>query len=453
MHKTPTIAIHTLGCKLNQAESESLTRVFTGSGYAVATGWKADVFIVNTCSVTQGADRKARQQLRQLRKLNPHALIVATGCYAELAGAQLTKYGADLVVGNLEKAGLPQMLEGRVDVGTGKYVGFGDCLQRTRSFIKIQDGCRNFCSYCIVPLLRRKVYSRDMDSILCEIGARVHEGYREVVLTGTEIGSYEDSALGLEALIRRILNETGIDRLHLSSLQPQHMTKSLLMLWTNDRMVRHFHLALQSGSASVLRRMKRRYDPSQFKAALEMIREMVPDASVTTDVIAGFPGETEEEFLQSYDFCARMKFAAMHVFAYSSRPGTVAANLPGKVDEQTNKERSLSLLDLAARSANQFAGKFLGESRPVLWENEVKPGLGVYAGFTNNYIRVYVSNEHKIANTISRAKLLMPANETGVPMVRASTKGNHGEIWGVINEDQRQSHAALITRGGCEAGR
>ena len=266
MSENCTISIRTLGCKLNQAESEALAREFARAGYAVTSGDEADAFILNTCSVTHGADRKARQQLRQLRKLNQRAFIVVTGCYAEWAGIALKELGADMVVGNLEKSSLPQMLEDKIAAVAGpRSVAVEEGRERTRSFIKIQDGCRNFCSYCIVPLLRKNVCSRDADAVVAEIEARVSEGFREVVLTGTEIGSYSDYLGGLTTLIGRILDETGIERLHLSSLQPQHITERLLASWHDPRMIRHFHIALQSGSDRVLKRMKRRYSTARIR--------------------------------------------------------------------------------------------------------------------------------------------------------------------------------------------
>ena len=454
MSENCTISIRTLGCKLNQAESEALAREFARAGYAVTSGDEADAFILNTCSVTHGADRKARQQLRQLRKLNPQAFIVVTGCYAEWAGIALKELGADMVVGNLEKSSLPQMLGDNIAAVAGlRSTGMEERRERTRSFIKIQDGCRNFCSYCIVPLLRRNVCSRDAAAVVAEIEARVNEGYREVVLTGTEIGSYSDHLGGLTTLIERILDETDIERLHLSSLQPQHITERLLASWHDPRMIRHFHIALQSGSDRVLKRMKRRYSTREFENAVNMIRATVPDASVTTDIIVGFPGETDEEFQESYGFCQHLKFAAIHVFAYSPRPGTAAAEMPVRVSEKVKKERSLRMLDLAAHSADEFGARFIGQTRPVLWENEVKPGSGVYLGLTNNYIRAYVSSVHDISNTISGVRLLAQANDAGVTVVRLSTKGNHGELWGEQNEDQCQSHAAFIAGRSPEGGR
>ncbi len=430
MNEKPTISIRTLGCKLNQAESEALAREFARAGYTSMSGDEADVFILNTCSVTHGADRKARQQLRMLRKLNPQALIVVTGCYAEWAGASLKEYGADMVVGNFEKASLPQMLEDEItSVASRKSAGELERPERTRSFIKIQDGCHNFCSYCIVPLLRREVYSRDMDAIVTEIMARVREGYKEVVLTGTEIGSYDHDGAGLENLIGRILNETGIERLHLSSLQPQHISKSLLGLWRDPRLIRHFHIALQSGSDNVLKRMKRRYNTARYESTVQLIRSTLPDASVTTDVMVGFPGESEAEFRESYDFCIRMHFMAMHIFVYSSRPGTLAAELPDKVSEKVKKERSLLMLELAARSADEFAGRSIGQINSILWENEVKPGSGVFQGLTGNYIRVYALSNKDLTNTVSSAMLTAPANSIASRVLRGSTRGNHGELW------------------------
>jgi threonylcarbamoyladenosine tRNA methylthiotransferase MtaB len=453
MSKKSTVSIRTLGCKLNQAESEALTRQFAAAGYIVTIGDKADVFILNTCSVTHAADRKARQQLRVLRKLNPEALIIATGCYAEWAGAALRDYGADTVVGNVEKAMLLQMVEDEREAITVRRSSDLDARsERTRSFVKIQDGCRNFCSYCIVPLLRCDVYSRDMDTIVAEIKERVNEGYKEAVLTGTEIGSYDYHGAGLADLIERILDQTGIERLHLSSLQPAHIVKSLLDLWKDERIIRHFHLALQSGSDKVLKRMKRRYNTLDFEEAVKQLRDYVPGASLTTDVMVGFPGESEEEFRESYDFCRRMKFSAMHVFAYSPRPGTAAAKMTAKVGEKIKGERSAHMLDLAARSADEFAESCCGQTRRVLWENEVRPGSGIYVGLTDNYIRVYASSAHNMSGISSRTRLLLPVTRAPGAVARPSTKGNHGELWGELNENQYKGHSALVKGRGREDG-
>ena len=428
----PRIHIETLGCKLNQAESERLVRDFIDSGYETADYDSADIIILNTCTVTHIADRKARHLVRMMKKANPGARVVVTGCYAERAANEIKGCGADLAVSNREKTQLPLSISpaGERQVSGDKTGTRAD--KRVRSFLKVQDGCRNYCSYCIVPLVRSDVFSVKADRIIAEALEREQEGYREIVLTGTEIGSYSDVSTGLPELIGLLLKRTVISRIHLSSLQPQHITDGLLRLWQSRRLVRHFHLALQSGSDDTLKRMNRRYTTSGYRKAVETIRKHVPDASVTTDIIEGFPGETEAEFDESYRFCQNMQFTAMHIFSYSPRPGTAAAGLPGRVNEKTKKGRSLRMLKLAADSADAFARRFTGRSTDVLWENDVKAGSGIYTGLTDNYLRAYTRSSGDLSNSITEAKLIALADEMTVKTVKSSTRGNHGEIWSVI---------------------
>lgn len=427
-----TISVHTLGCKLNQAESEILSRELANRGYVVTGGNKAETFIINTCSVTHSADSKARHLVRMLRMLNPQARIAVTGCYAEKSREELVRCGADFAIANRDKQSIPGLLHAGMPANPEPPCdsGQGNSADRIRTFIKVQDGCRNFCAYCIVPLVRDRVYSIGSGALITEIKARVSEGFREAVLTGTEVGSYRSGDIGLMHLLKLILQETGIERLRLSSLQPQHISRELIDLWQNDRMCRHFHIALQSGSDAVLSRMKRGYDTIQFKHAVEMIRNHLPDASITTDIMVGFPGESDEEFTASYDFCRLMKFAAIHVFTFSARPGTAASKMSGKITEKVKKERSRAMLELAAISADGFAGSFTGNNAQVLWEREVRKGSGIYSGLTGNYIRAYTRSREGLSNTITTVRLLFAAPQAAGQPLRASTRGNHGELWG-----------------------
>ncbi|MCX6005633.1 MAG: radical SAM protein, partial [Chloroflexi bacterium] len=266
MNSKPSITIQTLGCKLNQAEAEWMGRELAEAGYNITVGDKADIFVLNTCTVTHIADRKSRHMVRMLRRNNPRALIVVTGCYAERASAELADCGADLVINNEKKMKLPQIIEeklGQTHLIAQNSIDIRQ-LDRVRSFIKIQDGCQNYCSYCIVPLVRRSVFCVPVHDVIAEVEARVEEGYKEVVLTGTEIGSYNHEQADIAQLIERILEQTGIERLHLSSLQPQQITSELINLWQDRRLCRHFHIALQSGSEAVLKRMCRRYDVNEY---------------------------------------------------------------------------------------------------------------------------------------------------------------------------------------------
>ena len=430
MKKISSISVHTLGCKLNQAESEMLARELAGKGFALITGNRADAFIINSCSVTHAADGKSRHLVRILRALNPSAVIAVTGCYAERAREELINCGADIVSGNRDKATLANLFVTSPSQKT--YSTAGREANRVRSFIKIQDGCNKFCSYCIVPLVRPTIYSIDGDTVVKEIRARTRDGCKEIVLTGTEIGSYCSNGLGLIDLIKLILRETSVSRLHLSSLQPQEIIGDLLDLWQDRRLCHHFHIALQSGNDGVLKMMGRRYTTGVYMKAVEMVRAAVPNASVTTDIIVGFPGESEEEFEDSYEFCRRMKFAALHIFPYSARPGTMAAQMPGKICEKVKKHRGSVMLELAASSADEFARRFMGQTREVLWENEVRRGSGIYSGLTDNYIRTYARTSRDIANTISKVRLIDHAGNLNPTFIGGSKRRQHGGLWGEL---------------------
>ncbi|MBG7617558.1 MAG: tRNA (N(6)-L-threonylcarbamoyladenosine(37)-C(2))-methylthiotransferase MtaB, partial [Chloroflexi bacterium] len=398
------VALDTLGCKLNQAETEILAGELTAAGFTIVYGREAaDIYVLNTCSVTAEADRKARQLLRAAKRRNPKTFVVAVGCYGQWNREALLKVaGVDMVLGSTDKFSLPQLLVERHPKEATFLVSSKSKALRSRSFVKIQDGCDAFCAYCIVPYLRTVKNCLPVDEIISRINKRVEEGYKEVVLTGTEIGNYQDSGVELIGLIERILDETNIERLRLSSLQPQHIDSRLLALWQNERLCRHFHISLQSGSDGVLSRMKRRYNIATYRWVLTEIRHQLPDAAVTTDVIVGFPAETEEEFKQSYAFCQQMAFSRIHVFPYSARPATAAAKIPNQVNPQVKKERAAKMLKLADTAALAFRESYLGKQAVVLWERET---AGYWSGYTSNYIKVYVKSAKNLVNTITKVTL------------------------------------------------
>ncbi|MDD5082007.1 MAG: tRNA (N(6)-L-threonylcarbamoyladenosine(37)-C(2))-methylthiotransferase MtaB [Dehalococcoidales bacterium] len=408
-NKAVRVALETLGCKLNQAETESLARQLLAAGYTlVSPAEEADVYVLNSCTVTHVADRKSRHLLRLAHRHNPEALLVATGCYAERAPQELAGIGGvDLVVGNGEKAELLALLANsrRVDYPHDSLNGLGNGFHpiRTRAFIKIQDGCSNFCTFCIVPLVRGRERSVAVDRIVAEISARVSDGCKEVVLTGTEIGSYRCDGVNLKGLLERILTETDVTRLRLTSLQPQEISPELITLWRDRRLCRHFHLSLQSGSESVIRRMGRRYGTSDYRQAVSLIREQIPGVAITTDVIVGFPGETEAEFEDSFSLCRDVGFARMHVFSYSSRPGTKAARMPHQVGEQIKRSRSQKMLALARESGRMFRRQFLGKTIPVLWEQSSN---GLWSGHTDNYIKAYTRSREDFTNQLLPVELV-----------------------------------------------
>ena len=430
------VAFYTLGCKLNQAETESLANRFSQAGFQlVSPGDGADIYIANTCTVTHIADRKSRHWLRLARRRNPRALIIATGCYAQRSRQELAQL-ADLIVDNKEKEHLLEIVRGlplptppSTPATTPAVAGRsplrhceprlrrGEAIYpvaatvRTRSLIKIQDGCHSPCTYCIVPKVRPCEYSLPASQIIDEVKQKVALGYKEVVLTGTKVGSYRDGSAELRDLVQRILTSTGIERLRLSSLQPSEISSEFLALWQDERLCRHFHLALQSGSETVLQRMRRSYSPDKYQGTVNLIKEMIPEVAITTDIMVGFPRESDEEFEQSYSSCQQAGFANIHVFPFSPRPETAAAGMPEQIKDKVKAERNQRMLGLSRSCRRSFCEQFLGQTMPVLWEQETNPGSGIYSGLTSNYIRVFTGSEKSLNNEIAPVKLVETHNQ------------------------------------------
>lgn len=414
----PRVAIETHGCKLNQADSTQIAWEFVESGFrVVSTDEPADVYVVNTCTVTHVADRKARHSLRVARRRNPDAIVVAVGCYVERAPEVLDGLDeVDMVVGNTDKPELVRrILEWRGDSPVPCAVGaepdgYNPRLLRTRGMVKIQHGCNQVCAYCIVPKVRGRERSVLPADVVAQVRRYLELGYKEIVLTGTQLGSYGFDLGGedLHGLIERVLKDTAVLRLRVSSLQPQEIDSRLLDIWSDSRLCPHFHMPLQSASPAVLKRMRRRYTPERYAEAVDLVRTCVPGSSVTVDVIAGFPGETEDDFEATYSFCERMGFASMHVFPYSSRPGTSAAHFKDHVEPHVKSERVARLLRLSETSSAGFRREQLGSTRTVLWEGRLEgaQGHGEYAGLTDNYVRVMAASDHDLTNTITEARLL-----------------------------------------------
>jgi threonylcarbamoyladenosine tRNA methylthiotransferase MtaB len=411
------VAFYTLGCKLNQAETESLANRFSKAGFQlVSPNDAADIYIANTCTVTHIADRKSRHWLRMTRRRNPRALIIATGCYAQRSHQELAQL-ADLVVDNTVKQHLLAIiqalsLEERVlDDSEAKQSQVLAATMKTRSLIKIQDGCHGPCTYCIVPKVRPREYSLPASQIIDEVNQKVALGYKEVVLTGTKVGSYRDGSVDLRNLVQIILDDSGIERLRLSSLQPSEISSEFLALWQDERLCRHFHLALQSGSETVLQRMRRSYPLDQYQRTVNLIKEQIPEVAITTDIMVGFPGESDAEFEQSYSFCQQAGFANIHVFPFSPRPETAAARMPEQIKDKVEQERNQRMLELSRSCQRRFCEQFLGQIMPVLWEQETSPGSGIYSGLTSNYIRVFAHSEKLLSNEITPVKLIEFRNQ------------------------------------------
>ena len=407
------VAIETHGCKLNQADSGTLASEFAAAGFDVVHGSASvDVYVVNSCTVTHVADSKARRALRSARRRHPNATIVATGCYTQHSPEAIRQLDeVDLVVGNVEKAALVQ----QVADWTGQEVvpcAAGDDVQviapaaaRTRAMVKIQEGCNQVCAYCIVPKVRGRERSIPPDDIIENIQSYQGGGYKEVVLTGTQLGSYgfDLPNINLPGLIRRILDRCSIPRIRVSSLQAHEIGPSLLDLWSDKRLAPHFHIPLQSGSDGVLKRMKRRYGAGQYADAVRAVRRAVPDAAVTADVIVGFPGETSAEAEDTYRLCEEIGFASMHVFPYSSRPGTTASHFPDDVRPEIKNERVQRLIALSRQQGAKYRSHFVGTTRTVLWESRK---YDKWTGLTDNYLRAAAHSDDDLSNRMTEARLV-----------------------------------------------
>ena len=411
-----TVAIETHGCKLNQADTHLMAWQFIKSGFRVVpTSEPTDVYVVNSCTVTHVADRKARHSLRSARRRNPNATIVATGCYAQRSPEVLNELKeVDLVVGNIEK---PNLVKQIMDLGPDIAIPYviGDDIDpntllhlRNRAMVKIQEGCNQVCAYCIVPKVRGKERSVPPETIIENINRHVSHGYKEVVLTGTQLGSYgfDLSHMDLTKLLGQILSNTDVTRLRVSSLQPQEIDSKILQLWNNPRLCPHFHVPLQSGSNNILKRMRRRYTSQVYSEVVAQIRDHIPDVSITTDVIVGFPGETDDNFEETYTICENTKFASTHVFPYSVRPGTSAAYFPNHIPSKVASRRVQRLMDLAHDQSVSFQRSFIAKIRPVLWENtKTINGSTYWSGLTDNYIRVFSNSVGISENKLTMAKI------------------------------------------------
>ena len=410
------IHLQALGCRLNEAELESWARQFQGLGHQVtAQPEGADLLVVNTCAVTQEAVRKSRKLLRRCQRDNPRAKLVVTGCYASLEPEAASRaLGADLVVANQDKDRLVEIARRRLDLHTMPEIATqpGEnplfARGRQRAFVKVQDGCRYRCTFCIVTRARGEERSRPLDVVVDEVNQLVGEGIQEVVLTGVHIGGYgSDIESSLSTLIRAILDRTELPRLRLGSVEPWDLPADFWSLFENPRFMPHLHLPLQSGSDDVLRRMARRCRTSEFTRLVETARDQVPDINLTTDIIVGFPGETDREWRETRDYVASLGFGHLHIFAYSPRSGTKAAHLPEQVPAEVKKSRSLELHAVAGRLKQQTLERFLGRTFPVLVEGAYAGG-DYWFGYTPNYLPVTIPGKYgrDLGNRIVAAKLI-----------------------------------------------
>ena len=418
----PTVALATLGCKVNQFETETVEGLFRQRGYEVVPfSEAADVYVINTCSVTSLGGSKSRQLIRRARRQNDAAIIAVTGCYAQVSPEEIKALdGVRVVLGTKDRAKIVDyveqaaredgLLDGVADVmeqGEFEDIPLFGMPTRTRAFLKIEDGCQNFCSYCIIPYARGPVKSRQLSHIRREAEKLAGAGFKEIVLTGIHLGAYGKDLPGnvtLADACREVLAVSGLKRLRLGSLESIELSPELfaLMREEKERFCAHLHLPMQAGSDAILKAMNRHYDTAEFGRLIQRVEQEIPGIAISTDVIVGFPGETEELFQESLGFAERMNFSRMHVFPYSRRKGTPAASMPGQVPEPVKKERVHRMQALAKRKAEEFHQGFLGRKMRVLFETS---HAGIADGLTDNYIRVYADGDGAELGEISMVSL------------------------------------------------
>ena len=399
-----TVFFFTLGCKVNQYESEAMEKIFLAAGYALAEDVsKADVVVVNTCAVTALSTQKSRQMIRRFIRVNPDALTVVIGCYAQNSPDEISKIeGVDVIIGTSERTKIVEIVEKALAdrekimrvtnvENISEFEELPHTPQRTRAFLKIEDGCNNFCSYCIIPYVRGRVRSRSLESIRAECEELADAGYREIVLTGIHIGAYGydfKNKITLADAVKTVLDAANPFRLRLGSIESTEMTDALIDLMKSDsRICNHVHLPLQSGCDETLKAMRRPYTTKNFAALTERLVKEIPDISIGTDLIAGFPGESDKNFDETIDFIKSQPFSKIHVFPFSSREGTVAASMPNHVDAQIKKLRATRALEISASKEKSFAEKLIGRTFEIIAETEEN---GFIDGLTKNYVRVYV---------------------------------------------------------------
>jgi len=417
MNNKPTVAAFTLGCKVNHSDTESILRDFAACGFVIqGFDQTADVYIINTCTVTQASSKKSRQAISKARKKNPNALIVAYGCYSQVEPEALQNL-ADLVIGTSEKSNIVDIVASKLPTeafvnanDSASFTFFNNYGERTRAYLKVQDGCDRFCSYCIVPLARGAVESRPLHEILAEGRELVKLGFKEIVLAGIQIAAYGNAEENgnLVTLMKRIHDIAGLQRLRLSSLDPNVINTQFLEAVHNmPKLCDHFHLSLQSGSDSILKQMNRHYTTSKYKQSVEALREILPQSTFTTDMIVGFPGETDNDFNASLKFAEEIGFFRIHVFSYSPKKGTPAAEFPNQIDSQVKELRNRVLRTTGDYLTKKFYENNIGKVYPVLFESKIESKTnGIWEGHTTNYLTVHVKAEAKLTNEIVPVRLL-----------------------------------------------
>lgn len=418
-------ALHNLGCKVNAYETEAMQHLLEEAGYEIVPfTQKADVYVINTCSVTNMADRKSRQMLHKAKKNNPDSIVVAAGCYVQTSEKEvLNDLSVDIVIGNDRKHDLVRLLEEYSldsvndtvdDINDGKHdfeeLFIDQTKEHTRAFIKVQDGCNQFCSYCIIPYARGRVRSRRFENVIAEVERLAANGFKEVVLTGIHLSSYGvdfEEATGLLELIQAVNAVKGIKRIRLGSLEPKIVTEHFASeLSKLDKICPHFHLSLQSGCDATLKRMNRKYTTKEYERGCELLRKYFVHPAITTDVIVGFPGETEEEFEQTKAYLEHIHFYEMHIFKYSKRKGTRAAVMPDQIDEQIKAARSEKLIALGHDMSKEFRKFYIGKNEEALFEEKAVIGDKEYfVGYTKEYVKVAKKTDENLENQIVSGRI------------------------------------------------
>ncbi|MCK4813522.1 MAG: tRNA (N(6)-L-threonylcarbamoyladenosine(37)-C(2))-methylthiotransferase MtaB [Candidatus Marinimicrobia bacterium] len=417
MNPTPRISFYTLGCKLNQAETAALQNAAKKNSYQLVSFREpADVMVVNSCTVTNRADRKTRQALFQARRRSPDGIVVLAGCFPQVNFDSSTEIpGVDIILGTRDKFDLFSAIAdfkktrtqhvriSPVDNRKRLSSAFIAAADRTRAYLKIQEGCNNFCTYCIVPYTRGNPVSRDFDNTITEARELADAGYKEIVLSGIDIGAYTDSGKCLINVLRALEDIPGIERIRISSIEMNTLSDDLIKhIGTSTKIMPHFHLSLQSGSDAILKNMKRKYSTADFSIKVETIRKYIPEASIGTDVIVGFPGETDALFEETVDHINKMRFSYLHIFRYSMRKGTPAADMKNQIPESVKKQRAKVLDDVDSRLRRNYAISFYGTTQPILWERYKD---GILYGLTPHYIQIQHPGKIGRHNTISEIVL------------------------------------------------
>lgn len=416
-------AFHTLGCKVNQYETEAIAGLFKKAGYEIVDFEEpAEVYVINTCTVTGLSDRKSGQMIRRARRNNRDALIVVMGCYSQVAPEEVGKIPeVDIIMGTSGRGRIVELVEkmrgqnGRIveinDImSRAEYeeIGIAEYRERTRAFVKIEEGCSQFCSYCIIPYARGPVRSRKPEDVLGEVRSLVDNGYKEVVLTGIHVTSYgrDLKGIGFMDIVEKIHDVDGLVRIRMGSLEPTDIDNRFIERCMRlDKLCPHFHISLQSGCDRTLKRMNRKYTTGEYAAIIKKIRDSIRDVSITTDIMVGFPGETEDEFAETYEFVKDISFSKMHVFKYSRRKGTPAAGFKDQIAPPVKEERSRLLLTLDAQKQREFKEGLIGREMEVLFEREIKGKPGYIAGFTPNYTEVAVRGDESMEGKVLPVKI------------------------------------------------